>query len=154
MKRPLIIAILVTSAVVCTVLCSAFCSTNASQNQPQSTIKPQELDLASFTQKVGEFGSEGLDFIGKKPVLIDFYATWCGPCKQMAPALDRIAQENTKITVYKVDVDKNQELAQKFQIRSLPTLIYIPLDGPMGITKGYMNQQAINESIDKFMFKK
>lgn len=59
-----------------------------------------------------------------KPVLIDFYATWCGPCKMMSPILADVKNElGEKITIIKVDVDKNQSLATKFQIRGVPTLV-------------------------------
>ncbi|NVK53369.1 MAG: thioredoxin [Flavobacteriaceae bacterium] len=58
-----------------------------------------------------------------KPVLVDFYATWCGPCKMMSPILEDVKKElGDKITIIKVDVDRNQSLAARFQIRGVPTL--------------------------------
>lgn len=61
---------------------------------------------------------------GDQPVLVDFYATWCGPCKTQAPILDEFKKKaGSKITVLKVDVDKNQAAAQQFNIRSIPTLL-------------------------------
>ena len=60
----------------------------------------------------------------KQPVLVDFHATWCGPCKQMAPELQRFAQNNKdKLRVIKIDIDKNQQAAQQFNIQGVPTLI-------------------------------
>ena len=61
----------------------------------------------------------------EKPVLIDFYADWCGPCKMLSPIIDEIAEENSKIKVVKVNVDDSQDLAMKYQVMSIPTLVVI-----------------------------
>lgn len=59
----------------------------------------------------------------EKTVLVDFYATWCGPCKMMSPILENIAEENTHVKVVKVDIDKNQDLAMQYNVMSIPTMI-------------------------------
>ena len=61
----------------------------------------------------------------EKPVLIDFYADWCGPCKMLSPIIDEIAEENYEIKVVKVNVDDSQDLAMKYQVMSIPTLVVI-----------------------------
>ena len=61
----------------------------------------------------------------EKPVLIDFYADWCGPCKMLSPIIDEIAEENSEIKVVIVNVDDSQDLAMKYQVMSIPTLVVI-----------------------------
>jgi len=83
-----------------------------------------------------------------KPVIVDFYADWCGPCKMLAPIMEQIAAENPDINVYKVDVDKEVDLARKFNVMSIPTVIsfkdgkinkqalgYMPKDKVLGLLK-------------------
>lgn len=69
-----------------------------------------------------QFKSVVLD--SQEPVLVDFFATWCGPCRQMSPVLDQIASERSDVKIVKVDVDENQNLAAQFGVMSIPTLIY------------------------------
>ena len=61
----------------------------------------------------------------EKPILLDFYADWCGPCRMVSPIVDEIAEENPQYTIGKINVDKEQELAQQFQVLSIPTLVVI-----------------------------
>ncbi len=70
-----------------------------------------------------------------KPVLVDFFATWCGPCKMLSPIVDELAGEHPEIKVCKLDVDQSQDLAQQFQVMSIPTLIV------------FKNGQAVNKVI-------
>lgn len=60
----------------------------------------------------------------EKPVLVDFYATWCGPCRQMSPILEQVSEERSDVKIVKVDVDENQNLAAEYGVMSIPTLIY------------------------------
>lgn len=79
----------------------------------------------------------------EKPVLVDFFATWCGPCKMMAPVVDEIAAENPDIAVYKVDIDESEGLAARFGIMSVPTFIAMK-DGELtGKVIGAMGKQAL-----------
>ncbi len=87
----------------------------------------------------------------KKLVLVDFWATWCGPCKMIAPILDEISVERSDVKIVKIDVDENQALAQKFGIRSIPTL-YLMKNGKVEATKiGGSSKAALNAWIDSNM---
>ncbi|MCL2564819.1 MAG: thioredoxin [Defluviitaleaceae bacterium] len=74
----------------------------------------QKLDKNNFNPTI-----ENAD----KPIIVDFYAEWCGPCKMMAPVMEEIARSNDNIAVYRVDVDENPDLAVQFSIMSIPTII-------------------------------
>ena len=86
----------------------------------------------------------GYNYTGVTPVIIDFYATWCGPCQAMAPMLKRLAQEyDGRIKVLKVDVDKNQALAAAARIQSIPTLFFITKDGQIERQVGGLPYQEL-----------
>lgn len=93
----------------------------------------------------------GYDYTGKIPVIIDFHATWCGPCKALSPYVERIAEEyDGRIKVLKVDVDKNQALAEAARIMSVPTLFFIDKEGNIQRTVGglrYSDLQAKAEQL-------
>ena len=95
---------------------------------------------------------KGYDYTGKTPVVIDFYATWCGPCQAMAPMLQRLAQEyEGRVKVLKVDVDKNQALAAAANIMSIPTLFFINKDGDIERQVGGMPYQQLTMLAERIM---
>jgi thioredoxin 1 len=84
----------------------------------------------------------------KQPILVDFHATWCGPCKQMAPELQRFAKNNTgKLRVIKIDIDKNQKAAQQYQIQGVPTLILFKEGKILWRQSGAMSSQQISQGV-------
>lgn len=90
------------------------------------------LTTQEFKQLVYDYDENPQEFKykGSLPAIVDFFATWCGPCKALAPVLESLSDEyEGRLTIYKVDVDQNEELSQVFGIRSVPTMLYIPADG-------------------------
>ena len=95
------------------------------------TGKTIYLTDADFCTKIVDYkNAKQWKYLGDKPAVIDFYATWCGPCKAIAPVLEELASEyGETVYIYKVDVDKENNLAAAFSIRSIPTLFFIPMNG-------------------------
>ncbi len=91
-----------------------------------------------------------LKFLGKKPVLVDFYATWCGPCRVLEPILDELYKEyNGEIDIYKVNTEDEMELAAAFGVMSLPTLLFIPMEGKPVMNPGAPPKSYLKELIDE-----
>lgn len=107
------------------------------------------LNEASFKTNVWNFEKNSQwKFEGNKPMIIDFYADWCKPCKMIAPHLKAIQSEyGNKLQVYKINTDNNPSLASLFKIRSIPTLLFVPANGDYKQIVGYRNQQQFEELI-------
>ena len=83
------------------------------------------------------------------PTLVDFYATWCGPCKMVAPILEELSNEYEDLVIYKVDTEVEQELSSVFQIRSIPSMLFIPLDKQPMMQAGALPKGTLIEIIEK-----
>ena len=123
----------------------------------QATAKVTHLTKAEFLVKVMNYEKNPQEWIylGDKPCLIDFYASWCGPCKRLAPVLDELAQEYAgEIYIYKIDTEKERELAAVFAVRSIPTLLFCPMGENPQIAQGALPKEQLKEAINKVLLKK
>lgn len=107
------------------------------------------LNKEGFLRRVADIDSKEWKFLGDRPAIIDFYAPWCGPCKMLSPVLDELSEEYAgKIDIYKVNVDEEDELSAAFGIRSVPTLIFIPMEGTPQRSAGALPKPQLKEAIE------
>jgi thioredoxin len=113
------------------------------------------LTTQDFKDKIFNYEKEKeWSFKGELPVLIDFYADWCGPCKMVAPILEELSKEyEGRLTIYKVDTEVEQELASVFGIRSIPTFLFIPTDGDPMMQPGALPKSAFKQVIEERLLK-
>ncbi len=109
-----------------------------------------QLTAQKFRDEVFDYttGSEW-SFKGNQPAIIDFYADWCGPCKMVAPILEELSNENPGVTIYKVDTEAEQELSAVFRIRSIPSILFIPMKGQPMMQAGALPKTSLQEIIDR-----
>jgi len=115
------------------------------------------LTKETFIQKVANFEANPKDwkYLGDKPCIIDFYADWCGPCKAVAPILEELAKTyDGQIYVYKINTDEQQELAGAFGIRSIPSLLFVPMDGKPQMSVGALPKAQMVEAINTLLLGK
>lgn len=114
-----------------------------------------ELNADQFNAKVYDMSKEDLAYLGDKPAIVDFTATWCGPCQRIAPILEELAKEyEGKIVIYKVDVDKNKPLARSFNVSSIPAVMFIPLGGEPVMTVGSRDKAKFQSEIETLLLGK
>lgn len=109
-----------------------------------------QLSAADFRLKIMDYEAHRTEWVfeGKRPAVIDFYTTWCGPCKMMAPIVEEMAKAYAgKVDFYKVDIDKEQELAQTFGIQSIPTFLFIPVKGKPTMQMGAMPKETFEKMV-------
>ena len=120
-------------------------------------MKVQELTKTEFLKKVANYEASPNKWVykGDKPCIVDFYATWCGPCKMVAPILEELAEEYAgKIDIYKVDTAKEEGLAASLGISSIPSLLFCPMNGQPQMAKGAMGKADFKKAINEVLLKK
>ena len=132
-------------------------TTSTTEVTGKQTAAPVHITKADFLKKIYNYEANPNEwkYLGDKPAIIDFYADWCGPCKMIAPSLEQLAKEYAgQINIYKVDVDKETELAQAFGIQGIPALLYIPMEGKPQMLQGAMPKYQLKEKIESILLKK
>jgi thioredoxin 1 len=106
-----------------------------------------KLTKESFKEKIFDYSQGGSwKFLGKRPALLDFYADWCMPCKMLSPIIDALAEEyKGKIDIYKIDTQVEQELAGSFGIMSIPSLLFIPMEGEPKMVAGGRSKEELKK---------
>ena len=114
------------------------------------------LNTKEFKARIFDYTTNAeWQYKGDKPCVIDFYTTWCGPCKRLAPIMEELSQTYCdQVKFYKVDTERERELAGVFRINSIPQVLYIPVDGEPILLKGLYPKENIVEIIDEYLLKK
>jgi thioredoxin len=115
----------------------------------------ENLTKQTFLDKVFNFEkNQEWKFEGELPCLIDFYADWCGPCKMVAPILEELSKEyDGKINIYKIDTEEQQELASVFGIRSIPSLLFVPMNEQPQMAQGALPKDTLKKAIADVLLK-
>ncbi|HNP20558.1 MAG TPA: thioredoxin [Panacibacter sp.] len=113
------------------------------------------LTASGFKEKVFDYETQAeWNYKGEAPAIIDFYADWCGPCKMIAPMLEELSDEyKGDLVIYKVDTEAEFELAGIFGIQSIPSLLFIPMEGQPLMQAGALPKSALKEIIRKHLIK-
>ena len=129
-------------------------SANAQDKKVTTKVKP--LTYKEFLNKVWDMEKDPNTFTykGKLPAVIDFYADWCGPCRRVAPIMEKIANDyDGKLLVYKVNVDQEPKISSAFQISSIPMVLFIPTKGQPMKSVGAMAEEDYRKVIDEQLLK-
>ena len=135
------------------IICLSACGNAGARNRKKATDNTPkavvELTSGEFNSKVFDTSLDNAKFLGDKPAIVDFSATWCGPCQRLSPILEELAKEyEGKVDIYKVDVDKCRELAEVFKISSIPAMLFIPMQGEAFMLVGLRNKAELQKEIE------
>ena len=136
------------------ILLVAGMTANAQEKKDDSKVK--FLTYKEFLKKVWDFEKDPSTFKykGKLPAVIDFYADWCGPCRRVAPLMEKFAEDyDGRLLVYKINVDKEKELSAAFQVKSIPMVLFIPTEGMPMMPVGAMTDEGYREVIEQQLLK-
>lgn len=124
-----------------------------------TALRAQEVHYLStedFKKLIFDYTADSVwTYRGNKPCIIDFYTTWCGPCKRLAPIMEELSEVYCdQVVFYKADTERERELAAVFRIASIPQVLYIPVNGQPMLLKGLYPRENIVQIIDEFLLGK
>ena len=138
--------------ILLSVLCLCFAVQIAAEDVVYLTTEQFKARVMDFTTYTPE---KGWEYKGDKPCVIDFYTTWCGPCKRLAPIMEELSQTYCgEVIFYKVDTEKERQLAYFFQISSIPQVLYVPKQGNPVLLQGLYPKENIIKIIEEFLLGK
>ncbi|MBE0645451.1 MAG: thioredoxin [Bacteroidetes bacterium] len=113
----------------------------------------EHLTKQTFLTKVFDYeNKQEWEFAGERPCIIDFYADWCAPCRMVAPVLEELAKEyEGKIDIYKIDTEAEQELASVFGIRSIPSILFVPMGEKPQMAAGALPKESFVQAINEIL---
>ena len=117
----------------------------------------KKLTTEEFKEKIFNYEEDEtgvFNYIGTKPCIIDFYADWCSPCKMLSPILEELSTEYPEIDIWKVDVDSEVEISQVFGIKSLPSILFLPIGSEPSMTQGALPKEQLKEYIENVLLNK
>lgn len=127
---------------------------HAQEKEVESKVK--HLTYKEFLSKVWDFEKDPMTFKykGKQPAIVDFYADWCGPCRRVAPIMEKLAEEyDGRLLVYKVNTDQERELSQAFQVKSIPMVLFIPKEGQPMMQVGALPEEGYRKVVEEQLLK-
>ena len=121
------------------------------KNHKKGKQMTEQLTKETFLTKVFDYEkNQDWKFNGELPAIIDFWAPWCGPCRMVGPVLEELSEEyKGKVNIYKVNTDEEQELGSVFGIRSIPSILFVPMEGQPKMAVGALPKESIKQAIDK-----
>ena len=125
------------------------------ENKIENKSKVIEADTKYFIDNIAKIENNALTYVGEKPAIVDFYASWCGPCKKLSPIMEKMSEKyKDKVCFYKIDVDESSDLANTLKITGIPTLIFFSdsSSAPI-IMQGFMSETELEYYINTYLLK-